>query len=94
MIGRGKTRYDAVLRWKNESPEPDLAGYAIVMRSTTSPSWEREIFVGNVTEYTMKDISIDDRVFGVKAIDHDGNESLVSTYIPAPRRRIEIETFE
>jgi hypothetical protein len=93
MLGRGKTRYDANLRWKNENPEPDLAGYIVVMRSTTSPFWEKEIFVGNVTEYTMKNVSIDDRIFGVKAVDKDGNTSLVSAYIPRPRAALEIETY-
>ena len=46
--------YDAVLKWSQPSPEPDLAGYAIVMRSTTSPTWEREIYVGDVKEKTVK----------------------------------------
>jgi hypothetical protein len=50
------------------------------MRSTTSPVWERETWVGNVTSYTMSDVSIDDVVIGVKAIDKDGNQSLVSPY--------------
>jgi acetylornithine deacetylase/succinyl-diaminopimelate desuccinylase-like protein len=93
MLTRGKTRYDAQLRWKNENPEPDLAGYAIVERPTTSPFWEQEIFVGNVTEYLMKDVSIDDRIFGVKAIDKNGNASLVSVYVPRPRPPLEIETY-
>ncbi|MDQ6699025.1 MAG: M28 family peptidase [Acidobacteriota bacterium] len=91
MIGRGKSRYDAQLKWKNEHPEPDLAGYVVTMRSTTSPFWEREIFAGNVNEFVMENVSIDDAVFGVKAIDRDGNESLVSTYVykPFPKRTIE-----
>ena len=93
MLTRGKTRYDALLRWKNENPEPDLAGYAVVIRPTTSPFWEREIFVGNVTEFLMKDVSIDDRIFGVKAIDKNGNSSLVSVYMQRPRTPIEIETY-
>jgi hypothetical protein len=93
MLGRGKSRYDAALRWTNENPEPDLLGYIVVMRKSTSPNWEREIFVGNVTEYTMKDVSIDDVIFGVKAIDRDGNESLVTPYVPAPRQKLEIETY-
>jgi hypothetical protein len=50
------------------------------MRSTTSPLWEREVWVGNVTSYTMKDVSIDDIVLGVKAVDREGNASLVSPY--------------
>lgn len=93
MLTRGKSRYDAQLRWKNENPEPDLAGYSVVMRSTTSPLWEKEVFVGNVTDYLMKDVSIDDRVFGVKAIDKDGNASLVSVYTQRQRPPLEIETY-
>jgi Peptidase family M28 len=79
-LSRGKSGYDAALRWANPNPEPDLAGYAVVIRDTTSPVWQREIYVGNVTEYTMPDFSIDDVVIGVKAIDKDGNQSLVSVY--------------
>lgn len=93
MLGRGKSRYDAALRWTNENPEPDLLGYVVVMRKSTSPDWEREVFVGNVNQYTLKNVSIDDVVFGVKAIDRDGNESLVTPYVSGPRQKIEIETY-
>jgi hypothetical protein len=79
--------YDAVMRWKVDKPEPDLAGYAIVMRSTTAPYWDREIFVGNVTRFTIPDISIDEYVFGVKAVDTEGNESLVTPFVQAPRTK-------
>lgn len=48
---------------------------------------EREVFVGNVTDYTFPDVSIDDLVFGVKAIDKDGNESLVSPFLRFPAGR-------
>jgi hypothetical protein len=80
LLTRGKSGYDAVLHWLSNT-EPDLAGYAIVMRSTTSPVWEREVWVGNVTSYTMPDVSIDDIAIGVKAVDKDGNASLVSPYM-------------
>jgi hypothetical protein len=93
MLSRGKTRYDAALRWKNENPEPDLLGYVIVMRKSTAPYWEKEVFVGKVTEYTFKDVSIDDVIFGVKAVGRDGNESLVTPYVPGPRQKLEIETY-
>ena len=79
-LARGKSGYDAALRWANPNPEPDLAGYAVMIRDTTSPVWQREIYVGNVSEYTIPDLSIDDVVIGVKAIDKDGNQSLVSVY--------------
>lgn len=83
-LSRGTSGYDAALRWAMPDPEPDIAGYAVVIRSTTSPLWEREIYVGNVTEYTIPNLSIDDVVIGVKAIDKDGNQSLVSAYEQAP----------
>jgi hypothetical protein len=84
-VTRGKSGYDAALRWEMPKAAPDLAGYAVVIRATTSPMWEREIYVGNVTEYTIPDLSIDDVVIGVKAIDKDGNQSLVAAYgLPPP----------
>lgn len=79
LLTRGKSGYDAVLHWMPNT-EQDLAGYAVMIRSTTSPVWEREIWVGNVTTYTMPDLSIDDVVIGVKAVDRDGNQSIVSCY--------------
>jgi hypothetical protein len=80
LLTRGKSGYDAVLHWLPNA-EPDLAGYAVVLRSTTSPVWERETWVGNVTTYTLPDVSIDDVVIGVKAVDGDGNQSVVSPYM-------------
>ena len=79
-ISRGKSGFDASMRWTLNT-EPDLAGYAILMRATVSPVWQKEIYVGNVTHYMIPDLSIDDVVIGVKAIDKEGNASLVSAYI-------------
>ena len=93
LLRRGESGYDAELSWKNESPEADLLGYAVVVRSTLSPFWEREVFVGNVTKFTFKDLSIDTHVFGVKAIDKEGNESIVAAYGLAPRKYQVIETY-
>jgi hypothetical protein len=94
QISRGKTRYDAVLKWTNDQPAPDLAGYVVVQRATTSPDWERETFVGMVNEFTLENVSIDDVVFGVKAVDTDGHESLVSAYVmrPSPARKVEVSS--
>jgi hypothetical protein len=80
LLSRGKSGYDAVLRWLPNT-EPDLAGYSVVTRSTTSPFWEHETWVGNVTTYTLPGVSIDDLVIGVKAVDNDGNQSIVSPYM-------------
>lgn len=79
LLGRGKSGYDAALRWL-PSPDADVVGYEVMVRSTTNPLWERSIFVGNVKEYLLKDFSIDDVVIGIRAIDKDGNPSLVSSY--------------
>ena len=87
--GPGLTRgsgYDAVLRWDHPNPEPGLAGFIVVIRSTTAPDWEREIWAGNVREFTLKNTPIDQLVFGVKAVDRDGHESPVSAYVTQPRR--------
>jgi hypothetical protein len=93
LLTRGASRNDARLRWKPEHPEEDLAGFAVVMRSTTAPFWERDIFVGPVDEYTLPDVSIDEWVFGVKAMDKDGNESLVSPFVPVPRAKRVVEVY-
>ena len=93
LLRRGDSGYDAELSWKNDTPEADLLGFAVVVRSTLSPFWEREVFVGNVTKFTFRDLSIDTHVFGVKAIDKEGNESLVAAYGLAPRRYQAIETY-
>ncbi len=94
MISRGQSRYDAQLRWRTVGPDANLRGFAVVIRSTTSPFWEREIFVGKVNEYTLKDVSIDDVRFGVKALGVDGTESLVSPYVYPARKKVEYETVE
>lgn len=80
MLTRGKSGYDAVLHWlPNE--DADLAGYNVLIRSTTAPDWERTIWVGNVDTWTLPDVSIDDVVIGVQAVDKDGNASIVSPYL-------------
>jgi Peptidase family M28 len=93
QITRGKSRYDAQLRWKSDGPDANVKGYAIVMRSTTAADWEQEIYVGKVNEYLLKDVSIDDVRFGVKAVDNDGHESLVSAYVSPPRPKREVPVY-
>lgn len=87
MLNRGKTDYDASLRWMPDDDQ--VAGYAVVLRKTTSPDWEREIWVGNVTRYTIADFSIDDTVIGVKAVDRGGNQSPVAAYQEPVNHRLQ-----
>ena len=74
---------DTTLRWK-ANPEPDVAGYRIVWRETTSPVWQQARDVGNVTRETLVGVSKDNYQFGVQAYDRDGNLS-VAAY-PRPYR--------
>ena len=75
-----KLENDTTLHW-DANTEPDLAGYRIVWRETTAPLWQNHKDVGNVTKVTLP-MSKDNVVFGVQAIDKDGNVS-VATY-PTP----------
>ena len=60
-----------------------LAGYKVCWRETTAPQWEHSRFVGKAMEYTLENIIIDNYLFGVAAVDTNGNESVVSF----PQRR-------
>jgi Zn-dependent M28 family amino/carboxypeptidase len=71
-----KLEYTTTLRW-DKSPEPDVAGYEVVWRDTTSPVWQHVKDAGNVTEATI-DESKDNFFFGVRAYDKDGYRSPVA----------------
>jgi len=72
---------------------PDLVGYAVVIRKTASPDWEREIYVGNVTSCTLPNVNIDEVVLGVKALDKEGNESLAAAFASPPYKPRKVETY-
>jgi hypothetical protein len=63
------------LTW-NANPEPDLAGYEVVMRETTAADWTDAISVGNVTTVAL-DIAKDNVQFGIRAVDTAGHRSPV-----------------
>jgi hypothetical protein len=75
---------DTDLKW-DANKEPDLAGFEIVWRETTSPVWTNSKAVGNVTTYTMKGMSKDNFFFGVRAVDKEGNRSPASFPRPVGR---------
>ncbi|WP_081211567.1 M28 family metallopeptidase [Salegentibacter sediminis] len=65
----------AKLRW--EKVEGDIAGYKIYWRDTTAPQWQHSRFVGDVNEFTLEGIVIDNFFFGVATVGKDGHESVV-----------------
>ena len=78
---------DTTLHW-NANKEPDLAGYEIVWREATAAFWQHTISAGNVDHYTVKGMSKDNYLFGVRAVDKEGNASMVVYPRPfRPQRR-------
>ena len=53
-------------------------GYKIYWRDTTSPTWDYSRYVGDVTEFTLDGIVIDNYFFGVASIGENGFESMVT----------------
>ena len=80
MLTRGESGYDAHLKWQ-PADTPDVAGYSVLTRATTAPFWEQELWVGDRTEFRFANLSIDDRIFAVRAWDKDGNPSLVAPFL-------------
>ncbi len=52
-------------------------GYKIYWRDTTSPSWDNSRYVGDISEFTLEGIVIDNYFFGISAVGANGHESLV-----------------
>lgn len=73
----GAVRPSTALAW-DAVDDPNLAGYKVYWRDTTAPQWEHSRFVGDVTEYTLENLVIDNYLFGVASVGRDGNESVVS----------------
>jgi len=73
---------DTKLSWEANG-EPDLARYEVVFRDTSAPLWTHAIRVGNVTTYTAEGISKDNFLFGVRAVDSEGNRSPVTFPVPS-----------
>ena len=75
----GAVQPSTTLKWtKPEGSEAEnLAGYKIYWRLTTDAQWTRSKFVGDVSEYTLENVVIDNYFFGVASVSKDGAESPV-----------------
>ncbi len=75
-IVTGRLTNDTELRW-DANTDADIARYEIAYRDTSAAEWTNFIPVGNVTSFTVKNMSKDNYFFGVRAVDKDGNRSPV-----------------
>ena len=74
----GAVQPSAILSW-DAVKDDNLAAYKIYWRATTAPQWENFIYVDPAsTQYTMKNLVIDNYMFGVASVGKDGNESVVA----------------
>jgi|TARA_Y100000310_G_scaffold340717_1_gene437494 hypothetical protein len=62
------------LKWRKAK---GASGYRVYWRLTTSPVWSTSREVGDVAEYTLKNVIIDNYFFGVAAVSATGFESPV-----------------
>ena len=76
-----RLEYQTTLRWQ-ANKETDLAGYVVRLRPTTSSEWEQSVFAKDTT--VTLDVLKDDYLFGIQAVDKEGNLSLPA--IPRPVR--------
>lgn len=72
----GAVKPSTRLKWDIPSDE-NIIGYKIYWRDTTSPKWNYSRFVGEINDYTLKNIVIDNFLFGVASVSKNGAESLI-----------------
>lgn len=72
----GAVRPSTTLSWE-ASDDPNIAGYKIYFRLTTSPTWDNSVYVPEGNQHTLEGIVIDNYFFGVAAVGKNGHESPV-----------------
>ncbi|REL32081.1 M20/M25/M40 family metallo-hydrolase [Thalassotalea euphylliae] len=76
---KGAVQPSTTLSWQKPTGKmaENLAGYRIHWRLTTEPTWTKSQYVGDVSEFTLENIVIDNYFFGVSSVAKDGFESPV-----------------
>ena len=64
------------LKW-DKCTAKNIIGYKIYWRLTTASQWEFSRFVGNVDQFELEGIVIDNYYFGVASVSSSGHESVV-----------------
>ena len=72
----GAVSANTTLEWQKNN-DPNIIGYKIYWRETTSPTWDNSVFTTNTSSYTLNSLVIDNYYFGVAAVGKNGSESLV-----------------
>ena len=86
----GAVTANTTLKWDAPRAEEQdyIKGYRIYWRYTDQPQWQFSRDVGNVTEYTLENVVIDNYFFGVASVNKDGIESPV--VFPGPAGTFEL----
>ena len=71
----GVVEPSAKLKWEAVQ---GVGGYKIYWRDTTSPTWDYSRYVGDITEFTLNGIVIDNYYFGIASVGKNGYESPVT----------------
>jgi hypothetical protein len=76
---KGAVEPSTTLSWDAlpSAQNPQLAGYKIYWRLTDAPQWQYSRDVGNVTQFTLENVVIDNYFFGVASVSKEGFESPV-----------------
>ena len=62
-------------KW-DKNNDDNIKGYKIYWRETSSPHWQFSKYIGNVNNYTLDDVIIDNYLFSVTSVSIDGYESI------------------
>jgi len=73
---KGQVSPSTSLNWA-KTADKDVVGYRIYWRLTTAPEWTHSRYVGNVNEFTLNNMIIDNYLFGVASVAANGNTSPV-----------------
>jgi Zn-dependent M28 family amino/carboxypeptidase len=75
----GAVQPSTTLKWNRATGKAakNLAGYRVHWRLTDAPQWTNSVFVGDVSEFTLENVVIDNFFFGVSSVSKDGAESPV-----------------
>ncbi|MCK8122335.1 M28 family metallopeptidase [Pseudoalteromonas sp. 2CM32C] len=72
----GAVKASTSFSWQ-KSNDDTIAGYKIYWRYTSEPQWQFSKYVGNVADFTLENVVIDNYYFGISSVSHDGFESPV-----------------